>query len=226
VRPHFFADLAAWRRWLEEHHADAEEISVGFWKRGTGKPSLTWPESVDGALCFGWIDGVRHSIDERRYRIRFTPRRPGSNWSAINVRRIEELIAAGQVHEAGLAAYRARTAEKTAVYAYERAHAAFAPEEERALRANRAAWAHWEKRAPSYRRVATYWVTSAKKPETRARRMATLIADAAAGLPFGQLITAADRKTIRSSPTPTGRARPAASRARPAKRRRSASTPG
>src|SRR5499427_9859682 len=111
-KPQFFPTLADWRAWLEKHHANTEEFWVGFYKRDSGRPSITWPESVDGALCFGWIDGVRQSIDERRYRIRFTPRKPTSTWSRINVGRMEALIAEGLVHARGLAAFGARKAKK------------------------------------------------------------------------------------------------------------------
>jgi uncharacterized protein YdeI (YjbR/CyaY-like superfamily) len=198
----YFADLAAWRAWLERHHAREAEVWVGFWKRGTGLPSITWPESVDGALCFGWIDGVRQSVDERRYRIRFTPRKATSIWSRGNVGRMEELIAAGLVHERGLAAFRARKPEKTAIYSYERAHAAaLTADEERALRADKKAWADWEARPPWYRRTATHWVASAKKPETRARRFATLRASSAAGKPVPPLAWPSAKKPARSAST-------------------------
>jgi uncharacterized protein YdeI (YjbR/CyaY-like superfamily) len=199
VKATYFADLAAWRAWLDKHHARETELWVGFWKRGAGEPSITWPESVDGALCFGWIDGVRQSIDERRYRIRFTPRKPTSNWSRINVGRMEELIAAGLVHARGLAAFGARKAAKTAIYSYERAHAALTPDEEKALRKDAKAWADWQKRPPWYRRTATHWIASAKKPETRARRFATLRASSAAGKPVPPLAWQPARASGRSA---------------------------
>jgi uncharacterized protein YdeI (YjbR/CyaY-like superfamily) len=183
----YFHTPTAWRRWLERNHARATSLWVGFWKRGSGQPSITWPESVDGALCFGWIDGVRQSIDDRRYRIRFTPRKPGSIWSRKNVARVEALIAEGRVHERGKAALAARKPGKTAIYSYEREHAALAPAEARALRSDRAAWADWQARPPWYRRTATHWIASAKRDETRARRFATLLASSSAGKPIPPL---------------------------------------
>ena len=183
----YFRTPTAWRRWLERNHARATSLWVGFWKRGSGTPSITWPESVDGALCFGWIDGVRQSIDDERYRIRFTPRKSGSNWSRINVARMEALIAEGLVNERGKAAFAARKPEKTAIYSYEREHAALAPAEERALKADRAAWKDWQARPPWYRRTATHWIASAKREETRARRFATLLASSSAGKPIPPL---------------------------------------
>jgi uncharacterized protein YdeI (YjbR/CyaY-like superfamily) len=178
----YFADAAAWRRWLEAHHAAAEELWVGFRKKGSGLPSLTWPESVDVALCFGWIDGVRQSVDATSYRIRFTPRRAGSTWSDVNVGRMRALAEAGLVAPAGRAAFEARTDARTGVYAYEqRADAALAPDDEARFRANAAAWAYFASCPPSYRRTAIWWVVSAMRAETRRRRLDTLVADSAAG---------------------------------------------
>ena len=183
----YFRDPAAWRKWLEANHEKTTELWVGFWKRDSGEPSITWPESVDAALCFGWIDGRRQSIDDARYRIRFTPRKPGSIWSRINVARMEALIAAGLVHARGIAAFEARKAGKTAIYSYEREHAALTTAETRALRANRAAWKDWSARPPSYRKAATHWIASAKREETRARRFATLLDCSSAGKPIPPL---------------------------------------
>ena len=181
----FFATPAAWRRWLAEHHATVGELWVGFHKRATGRPSITWPEAVDGALCYGWIDGVRQRIDDERYRIRFTPRRARSAWSAVNVRRAKELIAEGRMTPVGLRAFEARDEAATA-YTYEqRAAPAFAPADERRFRADTGAWRFWEASPPSYRRIATFWVVSAKRAETRERRLATLIAESAAGRRIG-----------------------------------------
>ena len=182
VRARYFASATEWRAWLEEHHRVAAEVLVGFHKRGSGKPSLTWPESVDEALCFGWIDGVRKSVDDSRYTIRFTPRKPGSTWSAINVAKMKELEAAGRMTPAGRAAFERRREDRTAIYSYEqRQLAAFEPADERRFRANRKAWSFWQMQPPSYRKTATHWVTSAKRPETRDRRLAKLIEDSAAG---------------------------------------------
>ena len=188
MQPVFFASSDEWRAWLARHHATAPELLVGFYKRGTGRPSLTWPESVDQALCYGWIDGVRKSLGAESYTIRFTPRRPGSTWSKVNLRRVEELEALGLMQPAGRSAHAARTAAKSGIYAYEqRAAARLTPEQERAFKRNRKAWAYFQKEAPWYRRTATYWVVSAKREETRTKRLATLIADSAAGRRIGQL---------------------------------------
>jgi uncharacterized protein YdeI (YjbR/CyaY-like superfamily) len=183
-----FATPAGFRGWLEAHHASSTELLVVFLKRGSGKPSLTWPESVDEALCFGWIDGVRRRLDAERYTIRFTPRRPGSTWSAVNVRKYAALVRGGRMRPAGRRAYLARTARRSQRYSYEqRAEARLEPEQLRAFRRCREAWAWFEAQPPSYRRIAIYWVASAKRPETRARRFATLLADSGAGLRIGPL---------------------------------------
>jgi uncharacterized protein YdeI (YjbR/CyaY-like superfamily) len=182
VEPRFFATSAELRAWFEAHHADADELLVGYYKKGSGRPSITWPESVDEALCFGWIDGIRRRIDDERYSIRFTPRRPRSVWSAVNIKRAGELIAEGRMTPAGLAAFEARDEERSAIYSYEQLRqATLEPEQEERLRANAAAWEWFQSRPPSWRRAAAHWVTSAKRPETRERRLATLIEEAAAG---------------------------------------------
>ena len=178
----FFATPAAFRKWLERNHAQQSELWVGFHKKGSGKPSMTWPESVEQALCFGWIDGVRKSLDGDRYVIRFTPRRRGSIWSAKNLGTMKRLLDGGLVHPAGRAAYDARDPERTNRYSFEREHAALDASQERAFRKNARAWAFFQQQPPSYRKMTTHWVTSAKKPETRAKRLAELIADSAAGL--------------------------------------------
>jgi len=182
MRAIYFASSAEWRRWLEEHHADAAEVIVRFNKRGSGKPSPTWAESVDEALCFGWIDGLRKSVDDTRYTIRFTPRKPTSTWSAVNVAKMKELEAAGRMTAAGRAAFGRRREDRTATYSYEqRDLAVFEPAAERRFRANRKAWSYWQAQPPSYRASATFWVTSAKREETRERRLSKLIEDSAAG---------------------------------------------
>jgi len=173
--PTFFPTPADFRAWLEGHHATATELLVGFYKRGSGKPSITWPESVDCALSYGWIDGIRKRIDDESYTIRFTPRKRGSIWSAINIKRADELIALGLMRPAGLRAFVARSEEKSRIYSYERATAALSAEDEKRFRANRKAWTWFNEQPPGYRKQITYWVTSAKKPETRLRRLATLI---------------------------------------------------
>ena len=180
--PTYFATPATFRRWLEAHHETAAELLVGYYKKGSGKPSITWPESVDEALCFGWIDGVRRSLGAEAYAIRFTPRKPTSIWSAVNVANVARLTADGRMRPAGLRAFAARTAEKTGVYSFERTDAAkLTVEQDRALRANRKAAAFFAAQAPWYRRAAIHWVTSAKQPATRERRLQQLIADSAAG---------------------------------------------
>jgi uncharacterized protein YdeI (YjbR/CyaY-like superfamily) len=181
-RPKFFATPDAFRAWLEAHHERETELLVGFYRKDSGKPSITWPQSVDEALCFGWIDGKRQSIDEISYTIRFTPRKASSNWSAINVKRMAELIAAGRVSPAGLAAFERRAAARTGIYSYEnRKSATLDPEFEREFRRNKKAWAYFEGETPSYRRLAIWWVITAKREETRRSRLATLIADSALG---------------------------------------------
>jgi uncharacterized protein YdeI (YjbR/CyaY-like superfamily) len=178
--PIFFASPAAFRAWLEKHHASEREVLVGFHKKATGKPTMTWSESVDEALCFGWIDGVRRGAGADAYTIRFTPRKPASTWSKVNVAKVEALTKAGRMRPAGVAAFERRTAERTGIYSFESEnHGLGAYEAE--LRANKKAWAWFEKQPPGYQRTAAHWVTSAKKEETRRSRLATLIADAAAG---------------------------------------------
>ena len=178
----FFATPAEFRAWLERHHESERELWVGYHRKATGRPTLSWQESVAEALCFGWIDGIRKKLDDERYAIRFTPRKPGSNWSAVNVATMERLIPEGRVHPAGLRAWEARTAARTGIYAYEqRALAALAPAEERQFRKHREAWAYWQTCPPGYRKLMTWWVVSAKRPETRAKRLAELMALCAEG---------------------------------------------
>ena len=179
-QPTYFATDADFRRWLEANHDTAPELLVGFWKKGCGKPSIDWPQARDQALCFGWIDGVRKSLGDEAYTIRFTPRRKGSIWSKVNVDRFAALKAEGLMNPEGERAYE-ENKHKSGLYAYERGLAALSREEEAQFRKCKAAWADWEKRPPSYRKTVLHWVTGAKKPETRARRLATLIESSAAG---------------------------------------------
>jgi uncharacterized protein YdeI (YjbR/CyaY-like superfamily) len=181
AEPVFFASAAEWREWLQEHHDTATECLVGFIKVTTGEANMTWSESVDEAICFGWIDAVRRRIDNRRYSIRFTRRKPGSIWSAVNVQKVEALRAAGRMLPAGEKAFASRSEGKTAVYAYEKAPVEFDRTETTAFRRNGQAWDFWQAQAPWYRRNATYWVVSAKRAETRTRRLEQLIADSAHG---------------------------------------------
>lgn len=179
--PIFFDSPAAFRDWLDRHHATEREVHVGYWKRHAGRQTLTWPESVDEALCYGWIDGVRHAIDADRYTIRFTPRKPTSTWSAVNIGRVAELTAEGRMRPAGLAAFEQRSAARSAIYAYERQPTAFDADDEREFRRHAAAWAFFEAQAAWYRRNCVHWVASAKRAETRARRLAALIDASARG---------------------------------------------
>jgi uncharacterized protein YdeI (YjbR/CyaY-like superfamily) len=181
MEPTFFATPAAFRAWLEKNHDKASELLVGYYKRDSGRPSMTWPESVDQALAFGWIDGVRGRIDDVSYSIRFTPRKPVSTWSTVNIRRVEELKKLGLMQPAGLRAFERRQEAKSSIYAYENAPRTLDPADEKKFRARKKAWEYFSNQAPSYQRVAIYWVMSAKKPETRARRLAMLIDDSAHG---------------------------------------------
>ncbi len=188
LKPQFFESPARFRAWLERNHRDATELLVGFYKRDSGRPSITWPESVDEALCFGWIDGIRRRLDEVSYTIRFTPRKPRSNWSAVNIKRATELARLGLMADAGLAAFEKRSDDRSAIYSYEQRHTAtLSPEQQRALQENPAAWRFFQGQPPWYRRTATYWVISAKKEETRDARLARLIADSAAQRRIGPL---------------------------------------
>jgi uncharacterized protein YdeI (YjbR/CyaY-like superfamily) len=180
AEPAFFETEADFRRWLEANHFAAPELLVGFWKKGSGRPSIDWPQARDQALCFGWIDGVRKSLGDDSYTIRFTPRRKTSIWSNVNVERYAALTEAGLMTDAGVRAYEENKGRQ-GVYAYENAVKELTPGETKQFRADKAAWADWEKRPAGYRRVVLHWIASAKKPETRARRLATLIADSAAG---------------------------------------------
>ena len=188
MEPHFFAAPDEFRAWLEAHHATESELLVGFHKKATGKRSMTWTEAVREALCFGWIDGVRRSLDDERYVNRFTPRKPRSNWSAVNVRHVEELIREGRMHPAGLAAFEAREQRRTGVYSYENRHEAkLDAEQEARFRAHAAAWEFFSSQPPGYRQTAIFWVVSAKRPETQSKRLGTLIDDSAHGRTIAQL---------------------------------------
>ena len=170
------------RRWLERHHDTEPELWVGYFKKASGRASMTWPESVDEALCFGWIDGIRKRIDDDRYMIRFTPRRVGSVWSAVNIGRVAALTAEGRMRPAGLEAFEARREDRSGIYSYEQRHeAAFPAEIEARFRAEKKAWAWFEAQPKGYRQNTIRWVMTAKREETRERRLATLIADSAAG---------------------------------------------
>jgi uncharacterized protein YdeI (YjbR/CyaY-like superfamily) len=176
-----------WRAWLEANHETADEVWLGMHKKRSPKHDMTWSQAVDEALCFGWIDGVLHRIDDERHAQRYTPRRPGSNWSAVNVAKIEALRAAGKMRPAGEAAFAARREDRTAIYTYERRHEAkLDPEQRAVLDAVPAAAAFFDAQPPGYRRLAIHWIVSAKRPETRERRLARLVEDSAAGLRLKQ----------------------------------------
>lgn len=175
MKPRFFETPERFREWLEKNHDKEDVLLVGFYKRESGRPSMTWSESVDAALAFGWIDGVRKRVDDIRYTIRFTRRRPRSIWSAINIAKAKELIERGRMHPAGMKAFEKRDEKRSAIYSYERAMPAFAPADEKRFRANKDAWKYFSEQPPGYRKLATYWVVSAKKDETRARRLDKLI---------------------------------------------------
>ncbi len=175
-KPTFFPTPSDFRAWLEANHDKFHELVVGFHKKSSGKPSITWPESVDAALCFGWIDGIRKSLNETSYTIRFTPRRSTSTWSAVNIKRVGQLKKTGLMHPAGLKAFAARSAKKSGIYSYEqRKSAQFTREHEKQFRANKSAWEFFRSQAPWYQRVTTYWVISAKKEETKFKRLSVLI---------------------------------------------------
>ena len=172
----FFETADEFAAWLEKHGAALPELIVGYYKRGTGRASMSWPESVDAALCFGWIDGVRKRIDEHSYQIRFTPRKPQSTWSAINVERVRVLTLAGRMSEAGLKAYSHRREKKTKIYSYEQEKTAtLEPSEEKHFRKAKAAWKFFEAQPRGYRQLVIWRIVSAKRPETRERRLAALI---------------------------------------------------
>ena len=183
--PTFFATEADFRRWLEANHQNAPELLVGFWKKSSGKPSIDWPQARDQALCFGWIDGHRKSLGDEAYTIRFTPRRKGSIWSKVNVERFEALKANGVMTSAGERAYE-QNKGKTGLYSYENEQKELTLAEEAAFKENKAAWADWEKRPRGYRKTVLHWITSAKRDETRAKRLAQLIEDSAAGRRIAQ----------------------------------------
>jgi uncharacterized protein YdeI (YjbR/CyaY-like superfamily) len=183
VDPIFFPAPEDFRAWLEQNHETADEVLVGFYKKKAGKPSMTWSDSVDQALCFGWIDGKGRSLGDEAHTIRFTPRRPKSNWSAINIAKVAQLTEQGLMRPAGQAAFEKREEARSGVYSYEQRHlAALTEEQEAEFRANPAAWEWFQAAAPSYRKTAIFWVTSAKREETKAKRLRQLIDDSAAGL--------------------------------------------
>lgn len=176
----FFPTKKDLRKWFENNHKKEKELFAGFYKVSTGKPSITWSQSVDEALCFGWIDGIRRSIDEESYCIRFTPRNPKSNWSAINIKKVEELTKDGLMRPEGLKAFGFRIEEKSKIYAYENPESVLNKSFEKLFKANKKAWAFYKSTTPTYRKVTTRWVMSAKQESTRLKRLNELITDSAA----------------------------------------------
>lgn len=181
MKPRFFRSGDELRRWLAARHGTEAELLVGFHKKESGRGGMTYPQALDEALCFGWIDGVRRGLDAESYTIRFTPRKARSNWSQVNLRRVRELIAAGRMRPPGLAAYERRDDSRTNRYSFERESAELAPQHQKAFRANRQAWRFFQSQPPYYRRVVAWWVISARKEETRRRRLDALIASSARG---------------------------------------------
>jgi uncharacterized protein YdeI (YjbR/CyaY-like superfamily) len=197
----YFKRPADFRKWLEANHESESELLVGFHKRDSGRDSITWPESVSEALCFGWIDGVRRRVDDDSYTIRFTPRKATSIWSTVNITKMNELIASELVHPAGMHAFERRSERKSSIYSYENsAKAVFDAESERAFKRNKAAWKFFESCPPWYRRMATWRIVSAKRPETRAKRLAELITCCAEGRSLPTLSLSRDPLKSRAKP--------------------------
>lgn len=195
MEPTYFSSPAKLRAWLAKHHATKTELVVGFHKKGSGTPSITWPELVEECLCYGWIDGIRRRIDEERYSIRITPRKPKSNWSAVNVKLVAKLRKEGRMTPAGEAAFTGREAARTGTYSFEQETIAFDAAREKAFRARRTAWAWFAKQAPSYQRGAAWYVMSAKREDTRDRRFAHVLEHAARGERIPQLSSPSRRKS-------------------------------
>lgn len=185
MNPVQFRSAGEFRRWLEAHHSRATELTVGLHNKACGKGGMSYAQALDEALCFGWIDGVRHKAGGDAYTIRFTPRKPRSAWSLANVRHATRLIACARMRPAGLAAFEARDRSRTGIYSFEQRPQDLPAPLERIFRANRGAWAHWRGQPPGYRRTAIWWVVSAVREETRLRRLLRLIGDCAAGRRLG-----------------------------------------
>lgn len=188
MKPTFFKTPAEFRKWLAKHHDSESELLVGFYKKDSGKPSITWPESVDQALCFGWIDGIRRRVDDLGYSIRFTPRKPRSIWSAVNIKRAGELIDEGLMQPSGLKAFEARQENRSGIYSYEQRTAALPPDYEKLLKKNKVAFKFFEAQPTSYRKAVNWYVVSAKKEETRLKRLSNVIEHSASGRRIPQFI--------------------------------------
>lgn len=189
MKPKFFKTPDAFYKWLEQNHDKKDEQWVGYYKKATGKASMTWPESVEQALCFGWIDGIRKSVDEESYMIRFTPRRKTSVWSTVNMKLMDKLMKEGRVQEAGLKAYENRKEDKSSIYSFEQRpeEIKLSTEFEKIFKKNKKAWKNFQAMPPGYRKTATWWVISAKREDTRLKRLNTLIEDSENGLKIKQL---------------------------------------
>jgi len=177
----YFSSASSFHQWLEKNHDQVSELWVGFHKKHSGKKSITYPEALDEALCFGWIDGLRKTIDEDSYTIRFTPRKPKSNWSVVNTRRVNQLIELGRMKRSGLEAFDLRDSQRSGVYSFESTPRKLAAPYEKRFRAKKKAWEYFLQQPPGYRKTATFWVMSAKKEETRLRRLDRLIVDSEKG---------------------------------------------
>ena len=193
--PRIFKTASAFRAWLAKNHNSATELYVGHYKMASGKVAMTYAEAVDEALCFGWIDGVVNKVDDEMYMHRWTPRKAGSIWSLVNVKHVERLVAAGRMMPAGMAAFEARSSAKTGIYSFEQQEPVqFSAKQLKTFKANQAAWAFWMRQAPGYQRVCTFFVTSAKRPETQERRLALLIADSAQGVKLAEAVGKSRKK--------------------------------
>jgi uncharacterized protein YdeI (YjbR/CyaY-like superfamily) len=186
----FFPSPSELRKWFQRNHDKSVEQWIGFYKRSSGKSSITWPESVDEALCFGWIDGIRKSIDEVSYKIRFTPRKSRSIWSSVNVKRAKELMEMGRMHPSGLKTFEERDLKRSGLYSYEQRIHKLDESYEKQFRSNRKAWIFFQSQPPWYQRTSSWWVMSAKKEETRSKRLSILIEDSAKGRTVGPLTRA------------------------------------
>jgi uncharacterized protein YdeI (YjbR/CyaY-like superfamily) len=187
MKPKYFSDSSKFRKWLEENHSNKKELLVGFYKKSSGRPSITWPESVEQALCFGWIDGIRKSIDAKRYSIRFTPRNPKSTWSAKNIETVKKLVKTELIAPAGLVAYNNRKDNNSRIYSFEQKIVQFDADYEKIFKKNIKAWNNFQSYPRYYRKTVTYWVMIAKKEETRIKRLRRLIMDSEAGLKIKEM---------------------------------------
>jgi uncharacterized protein YdeI (YjbR/CyaY-like superfamily) len=189
----FFSNPSEFHQWLDRHHDKESELWVGFYKKESGRPSITYPEALDEALCYGWIDGVRKSVDEVSYKIRFTPRKAKSTWSLVNTKRVAELKRLGRMKTSGLKAFETRDPKRSGIYSFENAARRLDAVYEKKFQANKRAWAFFQAQPPGYQRTAIWWVMSAKKEETRWRRLASLIRDSQKGVRLG-LITGSTKE--------------------------------